>query len=142
MFTRSTDVMPYSTHVKRTRWLANTTSNSLDGFDGGAGKDYVLRGIRSFTQYTTWYRNWGFVEANSHAFIDQYYPQARREADANVIDAGAGLVTMLGGWGDDAILGCAGMTSTTAARSMTCCRAASGATASSAAMVAISGHRK
>ncbi len=44
MFTRSTGVMPYSTHVKRTRWRGNTTSNSLDGVDGGAGNGLVMSG--------------------------------------------------------------------------------------------------
>ena len=105
MFGRSTGLMPYGTHVRRAQWLGDASSSSLDGFDGGAGNDYVLGGILTFTQYTTWYRNWGFVEANAHAFIDQYYPQVRRDGDANVINTGAGNESVVGGWGNDTVDG-------------------------------------
>lgn len=37
MFGTSSRLMPYATHVKRTGWLGNATSDALDGFDGYAG---------------------------------------------------------------------------------------------------------
>ena len=82
-----------------------------DGADimrGGDGNDSLYGGIRPFDSWSsglTWSNFWGMSATDTRPFIDQYYPQLRRDADANVIDAGAGLDSVAGGWGDDVIDG-------------------------------------
>ena len=76
-----------------------------DTIDGGAGDDQIYGGIRSFDQYTSWHGYWGFAEADARGFIDLYYPQARLDADFNIVDAGAGDDDVVGGWGTDVVEG-------------------------------------
>lgn len=114
---------PYSD--QRTRMDGGAGNDGLFGGDGedillGGEGDDILRGGISPMGYpdgfpwlsnmitwghADWDVDYGFTVAGAQAFVDTYFPEARRAEDANIINGGAGQDLILGGWGDDFIDG-------------------------------------